>query len=64
MCSEGEPSYKVVKQFSLGEDPECEETHRANCLLNSDAKVTLFNHLRLVGPHYHAVQVSQIELPI
>ena len=48
MYTKGEPPYKVLKQFSLGEDSECEETHRADCLLNCDAKVTLLNHLREV----------------
>ena len=48
MYSDGEPPDKVVKQPALGKDPECEATHRANCFLNSDAKVTFFNHLRRV----------------
>ena len=48
MYTKGEPAYQVFKQFSLGEDSECEETHRADCLLNCDAKVTLLNHLREV----------------
>ena len=39
MYSDGEPPDKVVKQPALGKDPECEATHRANCFLNSDAKV-------------------------
>ena len=41
MYSDGEPPDKVVKQPALGKDPECEATHRANCFLNSDAKVKL-----------------------
>ena len=62
--TKGESSCKVVEQSSLGKDPKCEETHRANCLLNSYAKVTFVIRLRLVLPHYHSVQVSQYELPI
>ena len=62
--TKSESSCKVVEQSSLGKDPKCEETHRANRLLNSDAKVTFVIRLRLVRPHYHSVQVSQYELPI
>ena len=62
MYSDGEPPDKVVKQPALGKDPECEATHRANCFLNSDAKV--LNWLRFSKKPITAVQVSQYELPI
>ena len=48
MYSDGEPPHKVVKQSSLGKDQECQANYRANSILNSDAKVTLFNQILII----------------